>query len=191
MTLAVTPSHVLVSLPFVPSHCSMIRVYRGAVAAFDKETGERVWTAPVPQTTGDQAAFLRAWTVGERVIFATHGAAVALDETGHRLWRLNADAGPEACRHGPMSPFVEGFSKRGRWLRWSGRDSGTCSLDLVRGRIRHSKRSPPAMDRPRCRFSTQPQHTLGLTCGFAGERYRAVARCKDERDCKIVIQRTR
>jgi len=131
---------VLVSEPFVPSHCSEMRVHEGRVVAFDRETGALRWTRRVPQTTGDQLAYLRAHVLDDVVVFETWSRMVAFDARGRRVW--SRDRVRAECRGGIMVGFMGEVRRRGAHLEWAG-DGATCRLRLRTGRVERAPSRAP------------------------------------------------
>ncbi len=187
VVVIVTARHVIVSRPFLPSHCGAVQRFEGRATAYSRRTGKRAWRARIPQSTGDQAAFLRAWTDGSRVVFATNGAMVALDRRGRRLWRHDRAPGPKLCRDGPTSLHADGFAQNAGRLLWKGEDAQPCTLSLKTGRVSRAHTPPPAP--PTACTITRPEdgHLLGAAC-HNGRAYRAIARCDDDdKNCRLLL----
>lgn len=156
---------VLVSEPFVPSHCGEMPVYDGRVIALDRRTGAYRWSRRVPQTTGDQNAYLRAHVAAGVVVFETWSRMRALDARGRLLWsRVDLPAG---CRGGVMTGPLGEVRRRGDGLEWDG-ERGACRLSLKTGSIRRIAR--PARGSPLPVSTGRGSSARGWRLGSASDR---------------------
>ena len=139
ISIQLTDDLVLVSEPYVPSHCDpQEHVYDGSVTAFDRKTGEPRWHETIRQTSQDQTSYLDVYAIDEMVTCATWSNMRALDLAGHVVWSREVTHGDE-CANGPTAGFHGRLvTQFGHWLAWLD-DGAICGLDLKTGEVRRER----------------------------------------------------